>query len=258
MRLLCWMIVFILSACIVTALGIAPANKDLTVELGEQQQLIYRIYNTDNSAATLKISINGTLSELIELEDEQLVFTDDEAFKSYTIIVRGMKPGKYKGNIIINGATEVKANLRVRVPGKAPTGNVVANEEGTGISKYILPGVLLLILVANLIFLAGRKISGSVAEKTLKKLKKMNQKQFAKLVDAEQNKIADDLRETIPELAYAVYDITDQDQMIAIIEKYLQKEEQEKNPDELNKEIKDLKHELDTFDFSDFEASVKK
>jgi len=247
-----WLLLLILLPA-VAALGIAPA--DSVIDLSELQKIQFRVYNTEGKTQDVVLSANGTLAEYLSF-DQVIKLAPDERVKQFTIeVAPPEKPGSYKATITAEAGSSVKATISGTVKGSMPTGMVVAEDEGG--RGYIWPALLVLIIVANIFFLASRKTTTSPAEKALRKLRRMDHARFSKAVNSSQNIIADDLEQSAPELAFRIYDITSKRQMEHEIQAYIEKKPHHKTKEELAKEIRELKHELDTFDFSGFEDNMK-
>jgi len=242
-----WVYLIIILSAGAAAVGIAPANHE--IDLDVDQELDYRIYNTEGKSMVVNIAVNGSLAPFVTFVPTELTFAKDERVKSVKLKVSEPEySGTYSATIT---AGDVEARLDATIFKPPPTGMVVSETDGP---KYLYPILLLLVVIVNVVFLVTKKAALGPAEKILRKLKKMDSNEFNKYVTKDENVFADQLHMKIPELAFRIYEITNRRQMIASIEEYLARTKKKKTPQELKKEIKELKHELDTFDFSEFEA----
>jgi len=137
-----------------------------------------------------------------------------------------------------------------------------STEDKSNIEIYF-PVLLILIIIVNILYLASGNIRKSKFQKKPKNLKSILKllnntdiKTFNDHVNSEINHFADMVRMISPELAVKIYDITDKVEMAHIIEGHINKDKPTKSPEELKQEIIELKHELDTFDFGDFEKDL--
>ena len=235
----------------VQALGIAPANEELVFESGKEINLTYRIYNTLGKDFTATVAVNGTLARYIELDRNEIHFSKDDKYKTVLATVRFPKRASdLKASIIVSdGSVEVIANIDI-LAGLGPTGGAI--KETGDKTNYILPLALLLIVVGNIAYFSFArqpKHKFETPKDLLAVLKTIDDKTFVQYVNGEKNEFADWLDEiNMPELALRVYDITNRQQMIRIIEGFLALGEQPLQFEELGPEIAELKRELDSFE----------
>jgi len=254
-------------------LGLAPASKNIIFTPGGKESVLYRVYNTENTAYTAEISINGSLSQYATLSEKKLVFKQSDGFKEFNVTLaepEAMGPG-LSADIIVKGhGIIVKSRLGLENGGMMPTGSVIkesGNVDNSGAVRYVLPGALILVVIANILYFASGKLKTvkarrikhpASAEDILAFLRKINMEKFREFVTPERNDIADWIEKKDPALAFKLYDIRDRREMIKAIEAHLAKkgQEKEKSPAELKDEIAELKKELDTFDFNGFEKDL--
>jgi len=213
---------FLLMACFVSsyvaALGIAPARKEVV----SPENITYRVYNTEAKDFTATIKLNGTMKEYITLDKSSITFTKEEKFKTFTINIDAKgKNNLFSDLIVSDGTTEVIAKLTLgEVPNKI-TGNLI-KEEHQSDSNILITGLLIMIVMANIgYFIAGRVKKKMNPEKLLAKLIRMSDSSFRTKVTKEQNKIADEIKDIEPDLAYKLYDLTNRQAMISTIQDYL-------------------------------------
>jgi len=246
-------ILLVILATCVTAIGIAPANLD--IDLNEEHEIEYRIYNTENRDVRVDVIANGSLTEYMKIEPSVLVFSKNERVKTVKITITDPEvSGQYSATISVGDKVEAKLMASITKPEPAmPTGMAVSETENP---NYIYALILMVVIMANVVFLTTRKTDP--AQKVLRKLRKIDRNQFSRYVTNDKNDFAEQLHEKMPELAFRIYDITSRRQMIHSIEEYVARNSKKKTPKELEKEIHELKNELDTFDFSDFEEENRK
>ncbi len=265
------MIAIILLSSAVLGLGLAPAKKDVMFAPGGSEVITYRVYNTENTAFTADITLNGTLSDYITLSNDTIDFRGNEKFKEFNLTVK--MPQKLSSMLFADitvkkGSVKVPSRLTLSKGGLMPTGSVVQQtsaDKTNRLTNYVLPAALILIIFANIVYFATGKLKTmkprsrkhpKTAEEALAFLKKIDIGRFREFVTPENNEIADWVKEKDPALAFKLYDITDRREMIHAIESHLSKQGIEKDAGELKDEIKELKKELDTFEFSGFEKDL--
>jgi len=238
------------------AIGIAPANQ----EIDAAANVTYRIYNTDGLDFVASIGVNGSMAKYIELENEQITFKRTDKYKTLLVHINDLPNKPLTAEISIRGPkSQVVAKLRHAQAKKTPTGLVVGDTEepGSGLMEWIIPIILGVVIAANIIYFLTGKSKLKTPEQLLAYVKKIEQVKFSEQVNNSQNKIADMANEMgHPTLAYKLYDATTKQQMLTIIAQHLGTAETDKNPNQLKAEIKELKKELDTFDFSEFEKHL--
>jgi len=249
-------LLLLLLACpLAIGLGIAPANEEFAFE-NETHIVQYRIYNTELAKFTANIDVNGSLAPYIKLDQYRIEFSPDQRVTLLQATITQPQQGEYTADITVNGMSTVVSRLEAESKGKkeafTPTGAVVAAEDK---NSFLWPGILIAVIVANILFLTVRK-SQSPAEALLTKLKRMDDKGFTRHVDKYKNDFADSINKTDPELAFRIYDTTSRKQMLMQVQEYLSRHATQKTPQQLQKEIKELRHELDTFDFSGYEKDL--
>lgn len=269
-----FILIFVLFVVNVFAIGIAPAKTEIIFESDIEQTLTYRIYNTELKDFTAKIETNGTLSKYLNIPNNNIKFTKEEHLKNFVIELN--LPTKYEelsAEIIIHSPTaNVKSKIFIKpnnaeIPSKniIPTGNTVTTDESTTMiidSSWLIPGLLIIIIFVNVIYFTVGKVvlrrkSKRTVEDIIKKVRRMSSRSFHKHANDENNDVAKWLEEiNRPGLAFKIYDVTNQNMMIKRLESSITGVEKEKSPNELKKEIIELKKELDTFDFGEFEKTL--
>jgi hypothetical protein len=262
------MILFLLLFCplAVRAIGIAPAQSDLVLTPDATETLLFRVYNTEGGPRTVTIEANGTLAPYITLDQTSVTFAASERVKSISATIRAPdKPQDLAADIRIISNTDVSARIAVTMSQPMPTGNVLAGEK----KDTNLSTLLIALVAGNVLFfvVAGvRRHQNAKKQMTLKKvktseelislLKTIDAKVFAAHVTSDKNEFADWLEaHGYPELAYRIYDITGREQMIAALE--YAPAAPANDSESLKREVQLLKHELDTFDFKEFEKVYK-
>jgi hypothetical protein len=261
-------VLFLILALSAAGIGIAPAETNLSLLPGEVKVLEFRVYNTDAEEITADIAVSGSLEQYITLDRTVVSFLRTDRVKSISAVIRAPKtPQGLSGNLTVSADTEVTAIITVTMPQAMPTGNVIGQ---TGEGKDNTFAILLTVLVAgNVVFfvVAGvRKAKKTKKRLTLKNvatveelvtlIKTVDEKTFRTHVTKDKNEFADWLESHgRPELAYRIYDLEGREQTIAALELPLPLEE--KDPETLKHEVSELRRELDTFDFSEFEKVYK-
>jgi len=243
----------------VLGLGIAPANQQL--DLNKQQNITYRIYNTEGKDFVASITYNGTLAKYISIDKEEISFDANDKYKTFTATIEPVKKSLYANIMISDEKTTVTAKINIGKQASTPTAQVIRASESDDSVDYIIPIVLGVVIAANIIyFISGRR----APTKRLKSpaqmiayIQKIDNIRFREHVNASKNDFADlanDLK--LPELAYQLYDINSKEAMVTALNAHMSKTEPKKSKEELKTEITELKHELDTFDFSEFEKHL--
>jgi len=259
-----FMVVAMVFAVGVHALGIAPASSVIEFEPSKEITTKFRIYNSEQQDFIATIAVNGSLSEYVTIDEKQIQFRKNDRYKTFD--ARISLPDKNReltGNIIVYGPQKhVAAELIVMDKDVVlPTGKAVdiPDEQDEESESFMLIIQILLgtIIAGNIIFLAKKfmRTTGiKNARDLLVQLESMDDSTFVQHVTSEKNDFAEWLRKiNIPALAYKIYEVNDRMQMMDIIRAHINKEDLPVEGNELKKEIIDLKHELDTFDFREYE-----
>ncbi len=127
-------VIFVYLFGLVQAIGVAPANKDLVVAPGTSENIEYRIYNTESKEFSVSISVEGELSEHVEVEPEVLDFSRNDAVKRFTLKIdipdSDQLPSSLRINILDNTenpepSMKLSANLDLSIA----TGNVISDPQ---------------------------------------------------------------------------------------------------------------------------------
>lgn len=251
-----WVMFLLILIPFALSIGIAPAEKIYDAEPGKEETILYRIYNSEHRDFTAELNVNGTLAEYVFLDTESLEFSKNDSYKTFMATVKHPDDKiNRRADILVSGSTPVSAVILIKGTEPIPTANVVASD--TEIGSYWLHAILIFIIIGNIAYfvVGGAKVK-SPAD-LLRKLKKTNRTTFERHVTAKKNDYADWLRQIgEPELAYKIYDIKNRQTMILAIEEHLKSPEPTKDPEELKNEIHELKKELDSFDFREFERNI--
>ena len=99
-----WIIAFILSINLVLAIGVRPANTIISSEDSSNYEGKFWVVNTEAKDFIAKISLEGEISEYINLENEEINFREDDDSKEISFKVNLQKtlpPGGLSGKIVI-------------------------------------------------------------------------------------------------------------------------------------------------------------
>ena len=253
MRLSVYSILFLVSIIFATALGVAPANQEFDFEPGKIINISYRVYNIEGKDSIVHASVNGTLSKYIELDKSKIKFRKDQRYGIINAkISLPSQPKTMTGHINMDdGIVIVRAKIIIKAESGLPTGRVIESKEG--IKNFLLPMVLLLIIIGNVLYFSIRKFGRRQKLETpndlLTVLRTIDEPTFREYVNTEKNEFADWLDEIkMPELAVKIYDETNKEQMIKTIVNFMNSEKTQKSKEELQKEMTELKQELDGFE----------
>lgn len=105
-KVLLWIILFLVISSISYALGVTPARKIVNFEPDAEYELQLKIRNKDSKDMAVLISAEGELSEYIDIPENIVTFTSDEAEKTidYVLSLPGNfeRPGTHKSELIIS------------------------------------------------------------------------------------------------------------------------------------------------------------
>lgn len=118
-RLILYLLAIILISQLVLSLGIRPAKKYFEFMPNEAVDGSFRIINNDNKNLELFIYAEGDLGQYIELEEENIVFSDSEKELSYKInFPSQLPPGSTTGEIVVTESTPLTAADGTQVTAK--------------------------------------------------------------------------------------------------------------------------------------------
>lgn len=121
-RFLIYIIILILLSQLVLGLGVRPAKKYFDFQPNEIMQGSFKIINNDNKDLDLFIYTQGDLAEYIELEEEDIKFSDGEKVFKYKVkFPSQLQPGETIGEIVVTetipdiriSGTQVSANIKL-------------------------------------------------------------------------------------------------------------------------------------------------
>jgi hypothetical protein len=261
-------LILILIVPVALALGIAPANNEVTYGINTPNELTYRVYNTEARDMAVSITANGSLAQYITIDQPTIQFAANERFKTLTIRLADVPIQKaLVADINAESDTKVTARLTVVRQASTLTTNAVKENEKEdnhymtiGLAGLILGNIVLFTVAGVRKHRKSRILSvrhAKTLQDLLNTLKTMSEPNFRSSVTKDKNEFADWLElHGYPELAFNVYDMNERMQIIEFIEDHDKKDEPKDNED-LRKEIGELKRELDTFDFTEFEKVYK-
>ncbi|MEM4267318.1 MAG: hypothetical protein QXK37_00640 [Candidatus Woesearchaeota archaeon] len=140
------------------ALGITPATKDIVFEPGTEKTVVYRIYNTEKKDFTVTVNITGNLAKYIVAEPQKIVFSKDDAVKSFTLTLK--MPEKIEGketltiSVMHEGVPEQGLGAKLNLA--APTGFAADEKKVASVSAIeqrkerpwlLLASIVLFVLV---------------------------------------------------------------------------------------------------------------
>lgn len=103
---LLWIILFLVISSISSALGVTPARKIVNFEPNAEYNLQLKIRNKDSKDMAVLISAEGELSEYIEIPENIVTFSHDEAEKTISYVISLPesleRPGTHKSELIIS------------------------------------------------------------------------------------------------------------------------------------------------------------
>lgn len=268
-----WVVGFLIGLMLVSsglAIGIAPANTEVVFEPNKDQTLEFRVYNTEHKALTATITANGSLAEYLTIDTPRISFLETERSKTISVTIQSADtiPDDLAGDIIVESTTKVAAHIVMRKPAAMPTGNAVQEVPQEGAKDGLFTIVLIALIIGNVLFFtvagirkhrnkAPRIKNAKTVDDLIACLRAMDDTTFTTHVTEDKNEFADWLEQhKYPELAYQVYDLTDRAQMIVMLDRGMH-QELPTDQASLKTEITELKHELDTFDFTEFEKVYK-
>jgi hypothetical protein len=158
-RKLAFVILMLLFAPGVFALGVSPGRTTLDFSPNLEKEISFSVTNTENKDMGIAFTVEGDLADFVTLSSKVERFSADEGSKEFSYIVnlpRGLSPGLHEADIIttevpaegvsadttIRASVSVVTQLRVYVPypGKYVDVNFdVVNEEESGLIKFYLP-----------------------------------------------------------------------------------------------------------------------
>ncbi len=132
-KLAIWIILIILLAGSVNALGITPGRINLNFEPGNEHVVSVKVINSEKKAVNLAITAEGELSKYMEITEARISFAENEEEKLITYKLKlperfdkpGLKEGKLvvsqlpnelNGQLVIGALVSVVSQLRVQVP----------------------------------------------------------------------------------------------------------------------------------------------
>ena len=255
--------VFLLLCLAGYALGLGVAPASTAAKPGEV--LTYTIFNNEKREITVDIEGNGSLEGF----KRSLSFTSKEQAKAFKLTVP--EEANQDASILISdGNKEIAADIEVRIDRPPiPTGKAASVESGDDDDdRFFDKGLYILfsmVVLGNITYFAVRKqkkrrgtrpLKAESPSELLSVLKSMRVSTFKKHANPNKNEFAELMEaKDEPDLAYRMYDITDGKEMIALLENYHDRQT-EKDAEKLKQEIVQLKGELESFDFRDFERQT--
>ncbi len=115
-------IVLLLLTQLVLGLGVRPSKKYFEFQPNEVMQGSFKIINNDNKDLDLHIYTQGDLAEYIELEEENIKFSEGEKLFTYKVkFPSQLRPGETIGEIVVTesipdikiSGTQVTANIKL-------------------------------------------------------------------------------------------------------------------------------------------------
>lgn len=132
-KLAIWILVIILLAVSVNALGITPGRISLNFEPGAEHTVAVKVINSEKKAVDISITAEGELSKYVEITETRISFAENEEEKTITYKLKlpevfdkpGLKEGKLvisqlpkniNGELVIGALVSVVSQLKVQVP----------------------------------------------------------------------------------------------------------------------------------------------
>jgi len=131
-KLISWVLLMVLLASTVSALGIAPSSKVIDFKPGASHDVELRIINNERKDITVIVSARGQYSNITSVKDSLLKISAEEDSKTFNYKVNmpyELPPGEQKTELVITefvtneqtgnsltAASSVISELRIRVP----------------------------------------------------------------------------------------------------------------------------------------------